>query len=222
MRKMCQPSARCDKMRKFPQGLKHLWPKQQQRQQTGYCPNHFVPHPISKPSFPFLSASVSLPVFPSLSTPLSPAISPLVSLSLLLSLLFFNVPLFFYSSLNLYSCLNPAPYKAPLPCNRFHQHFLLAKEEYMVIKGSVAKRDRERLHPAADVEQEKKEENGVGKDRKRKTAEKGQEGKWKNRERDKEGLNGDRKWKAGAWGSQWFRSHSPVLHGSTPSEWKWD
>lgn len=38
----------------------------------------------------------------------------------------------------------------------------------MVIKGSAAKRDRERLHPAADVEQEKKEENGVGKDRKKK------------------------------------------------------
>lgn len=28
---------------------------------------------------------------------------------------------------------------------------------------------------------------------KRKTAEKGQKGKWENRERDKEGLNGDRK-----------------------------
>lgn len=65
----------------------------------------------------------------------------------------------------------------------------------MVIKGSAAKRDRERLYPAADVEQErkKKKRKGWARTEKRKTAEKGQEGKWENRERDKEGLNGDRK-----------------------------
>lgn len=32
----------------------------------------------------------------------------------------------------------------------------------MVIKGSAAKRDRERLHPGADVEQERKKEKGDG------------------------------------------------------------
>lgn len=76
----------------------------------------------------------------------------------------------------------------------------------MVIKGSAAKRDGERLHPAADVEQEgKKEKRGDGGERMGvcggkdggggDTAEKGQGGKRENRERerDKEGLNGDRK-----------------------------
>ena len=64
----------------------------------------------------------------------------------------------------------------------------------MVIKGSAAKHDGERLHPAADVEQEgKKEREGDGGERmgwarterkKKKTdgREKGQEGKWENRE----------------------------------------
>lgn len=68
----------------------------------------------------------------------------------------------------------------------------------MVIKGSAAKHDGERLHPAADVEQEgRKEREGdggermgcaVGKDgekektRQTDSREKGQEGKWENRE----------------------------------------
>lgn len=68
----------------------------------------------------------------------------------------------------------------------------------MVIKGSAAKRDGERLHPAADVEQEgKKEKRGgeggertgcVGartREKKRNTAEKGQGGKRENRERER-------------------------------------
>lgn len=79
----------------------------------------------------------------------------------------------------------------------------------MVIKGSAAKRDGERLHPAADVEQEGKKEKGgterkgwdgvcggedvEKKKRKRKTGEKGQEGRREDRERDKQGLNSDRK-----------------------------
>lgn len=164
MRKMCQPSAHCDKMRKFPQGLKHLWPKQQQRQQTGYCPNH-------SPFFPFsfsihrFSLCLSFSVLSSFSLHLSePLCRPLFLslLSLFPFISFFNIPLFLYSSLTLHSCLNPTPYKAPLPCNRFHQRFLLAKEEYMVIKGSAAKRDGERLHPAADVEQEGKKEKRGG------------------------------------------------------------
>lgn len=71
----------------------------------------------------------------------------------------------------------------------------------MVIKGSAAKRDGERLHLAADVEQEGKKETeteakgwGVlGQGQKKKAAKKGQGGKRESRERDKEGLNGDRK-----------------------------
>lgn len=68
----------------------------------------------------------------------------------------------------------------------------------MVIKGSAAKRDGERLHPAADVEQEgKKEKRGgeggertgcVGartREKKRNTAAKGQGGKRENRERER-------------------------------------
>lgn len=66
----------------------------------------------------------------------------------------------------------------------------------MVIKGSATKRNGERLHPAADVEQEgKKEKRGDGGERrgcvgartekKRKTTEKGQGGKWGNRERER-------------------------------------
>lgn len=69
----------------------------------------------------------------------------------------------------------------------------------MVIKGSAAKRDGERLHPAADVEQEGKKEKrgGEGGERtgcmgartrekkKRNTAEKGQGGKRENRERER-------------------------------------
>lgn len=56
--------------------------------------------------------------------------------------------------LALQSRLNLTLHKAPLPCNRFHQRFLLAEEEYMVIKESAAEHDEERLHPATDVEQE--------------------------------------------------------------------
>lgn len=78
----------------------------------------------------------------------------------------------------------------------------------MVIKGSAAKRDGERLHPAADVEQEGKKEKRGGEGGERtgcvgaRTMEKKKEtqqrkGKEENRRtergRDKEGLNGDRK-----------------------------
>lgn len=73
----------------------------------------------------------------------------------------------------------------------------------MVIKGSAAKRDGERLHPAADVEQEgkkeKREEDGgermgcmgarTGREeekREKKAPEKGQGGKRENRERERE------------------------------------
>lgn len=69
----------------------------------------------------------------------------------------------------------------------------------MVIKGRVAKRDGERLHPAADVEQEGKKEKKKGDEgertgcvgartekKKRETAEKGQGRKRENRERERE------------------------------------
>lgn len=73
----------------------------------------------------------------------------------------------------------------------------------MVIKGSVAKRDRERLHPTADVEQEAKKEKETegrkwvvwGQGQKKETQER--KGKNENerteKERDRGGLNGDRK-----------------------------
>lgn len=79
----------------------------------------------------------------------------------------------------------------------------------MVIKGRVAKRDGERLHPAADVEQEGKKEKKKGDEgertgcvgartekKKERQQRKGKEENGrteKERERDKEGLNGDRK-----------------------------
>lgn len=171
MRKMCQPSAHCDKMRKFPEGLKHLWPKQQQRQQTGYCPNHFFlkfPSIISIPPClvsPSISSLPSFSLSTSLCTSFSVATTLTVSLSFYLSFsmsLFYSIP--FSLSLSLYrtSCLNPAPHKATPACNRFHQRFLLAKEEYMVIKGSATKHNGERLHPAADVEQGGKKEGMEG------------------------------------------------------------
>lgn len=79
----------------------------------------------------------------------------------------------------------------------------------MVIKGSATKRNGERLHPAADVEQEgKKEKRGDGgerrgcvgartekkkKDNRERARRKMGERRERKRERDKEGLNGDRK-----------------------------
>lgn len=101
----------------------------------------------------------------------------------------------------------------------------------MVIKGSAAKRDGERLHPAADVEQEgmKKKGETEGRDfgvqgqKKRKTAQKGQKRKWENRERDKEGLNGDRKWKTGGVRvTTILVALSSVAWKHTLPEWKWD
>lgn len=143
MRKMCQPSAHCDKMRKFPQGLKHLWPKTTTKTTNGLLPKpfHFFPSP-------FLPASLSMSHLSSACNPL--CLHIFVSLFLYIYLACADV----CSPFTRQSRLNLTLHKALLPCNRFHQRFLLAEEEYMVIKGSVAKRDEERLHPAAEVEQE--------------------------------------------------------------------
>lgn len=93
----------------------------------------------------------------------------------------------------------------------------------MVIKGSAAKRDGERLHPAADVEQEgmKKKERQRGeilvcKDRRKERRHR--KGKKENGKTEKEirkvwMVTGNERLEA--WGSQPFWSRSPVLHGST-------
>lgn len=103
------------------------------------------------------------------------------------------------------SRLNLTPHKAPLPCNRFHQRFLLAEEEYMVIKGSAAKHDEERLHPAADVEQEGR---------------KGEEQRWRGADRMCRGKDGGkmRKGKEEKWGSRKTKDKK-ALTGNEKLEW---
>lgn len=217
MRKMCQPSAHCDKMRKFPQGLKHLWPKTTTKTTNGLLPKPFHFFPVHS----------SLPLLP-WATSLSP-VTPLclhIFVSLLLYIYLASADV--CSPLARQSRLNLTPHKAPLPCNRFHQRFLLAEEEYMVIKGSAAKRDEERLHPAAEVEQEGRKgekQRWRGEDRMRRGKnggnEKGQGGKM--RESEKQKIR--KLWQEmKGWCERATMVLLPlaiVVRKCTPPEWKW-
>lgn len=80
---------------------------------------------------PSFSPHRTQPIFSSILNPMS-SLPPLIFP--------FYYVLLFVILLSFHLCI--APYKALLSYNRFHQRFLLAKEEYMVIKGCAAKRDR--------------------------------------------------------------------------------